>query len=44
LITTTSGTDLDDDAGDDGAGLELGEIRLARFEQFGKRFGHCCGH
>ena len=29
------------DVGDDGARLELGEIRLARFEQFGKRFGHC---
>ena len=30
------GADFDDDAGDDGAGLELGEGDLALFEQFGK--------
>ena len=36
LITTTSVADLDDDAGDDGAGLELGQVGLALFEQFGK--------
>ena len=30
------GADFDDDAGDDGARLELGETWLALFEQFGK--------
>ena len=30
------GADLDDDAGDDGARLQLGQVGLALFEQFGK--------
>src|SRR5690606_4588741 len=33
------GADVDHGAGDDGAGLELGEVGLALFEEFGEGFG-----
>src|SRR5690606_5593993 len=38
------GTHVHDGTADDGARLELGDVGLALFEQFGEGFGCCCSH